>query len=147
MGSSVQPCLSPEPGVRLRPETAAPSADGDILVVDDEESVRTLLTAILHSGGFRVRTAANGPEALELFSAQPGNIALVILDYVMPLMDGTEVLRELRRLAPAVKVILSSGHSSSFDLRDLLSAGMTAFLPKPYRPQELLRIVREVLAS
>ena len=84
---------------------------------------------------------------LELFSSRANDFALVILDYVMPEMDGAEVLRELRRLAPEVKIILSTGHSSKLDMRDLLAAGVTALLPKPYRPQDLLRVVGEVLES
>jgi CheY-like chemotaxis protein len=142
VGSTLPECLSPSPDAVPHPPAIA-----DVLVVDDEEPVRSLVTAILHAAGFRVHAAANGPEALDLFSSHPGDFDLVILDYVMPDMDGTEVMRELRRLVPSVKVILSSGHSSCFDLRDLVAAGVTAFLPKPYRPQDLLRVVRDVLAS
>jgi PAS domain S-box-containing protein len=112
-----------------------------ILLVDDEEAIRLLGKTILERKGYQVLTAGDGRETVEIFSRRKEEIDLVILDLTMPHLSGEEVLRQLRRIGPELKVIVSSGQrtnpSSSF--RNV------SFLPKPYRPDDLLRTVIEVL--
>ncbi|TAK06953.1 MAG: PAS domain S-box protein [Candidatus Manganitrophaceae bacterium] len=128
--------------------TASPSAEKlaavggkTILLVDDEEAIRDLGKTILEHKGYRVLTAEDGRETIEIFSAQKAEIDLVVLDLTMPHRSGGEVLRQLRQIEPKLKVVVSSGHRTdhSLDLTDVL------FLPKPYRPNDLLRIVMDAL--
>lgn len=137
----------------LRPAAAANEwrGSGTVLVVDDEESVRNVAKAILKRAGLRVLTVAGGREALDLLRRNGhngGQVGAVLLDLVMPRMDGKEVLEELRSFSPELPVILSSGYAEERETGARLSArGPTSFLAKPYRPVELLERVREVLAG
>lgn len=112
-----------------------------ILLVDDEETIRDMGKTILEHQGNRVLTATNGREALEVFFNQKEEIDLVILDLTMPHGSGGDLLRDLRRADPDLKIIVSSGHraESTGDLEGVF------FLPKPYRPNDLLRLVMEAL--
>jgi signal transduction histidine kinase/ActR/RegA family two-component response regulator len=120
---------------------------GTVLVVDDEESVRNVARAILKRAGLQALTAAGGREALEILRSR-GDVSVVVLDLVMPQMNGQAVLRELRSFAPKLPVILSSGYIGEHETATRLAAeGPTGFLPKPYRPAELLDKVRQVLVE
>ena len=117
---------------------------GLVLVADDETAVRTVARRVLERAGFTVVTAADGREALAVFTAGQDDIRAVLLDMTMPLMRGDEVCRELCRLRPDVRVVLTSGFSDPS-----LGPGLTghiSFLAKPWTPQQLLAAVREVLA-
>src|SRR3954454_3309406 len=87
-----------------------------ILVVDDERAVRVMIGRALTELGYRVAEAAGGPEALQL--AREDRPDLVVLDYVMPGMDGAEVARELAALDPDLPIIFSTGHGALRALRD-----------------------------
>jgi len=116
-----------------------------ILVVDDEDMVRNLAQAVLIRWGYRVLTASNGEEALSLYHSHGHEIDLVLLDYTMPGMNGLQVLHMLQALNPDVRVIFSSGLSAQSDSERLLDGGARAFVAKPYRVEELVRRVRQVL--
>jgi PAS domain S-box-containing protein len=118
-----------------------------ILVVDDEPVVRDLGRAVLERAGFRVLTADNGEEALDLHRARGSEIDLVLLDYAMPRLNGLQVLEELRTRDPGVRVIFTSGYTMDSDAERLLSAGARAFVPKPYRTSELIDAVRGALGE
>jgi PAS domain S-box-containing protein len=122
-----------------RPERAC------ILVVDDEPIVRDLGRAVLERAGFRVLTADDGEEALDLYRARGGEIDLVLLDYAMPRLNGLQVLEGLLALDPQVRVVFTSGYTMDSDTDRLLSAGARAFVPKPYRTTELVEAVRGAL--
>ena len=114
---------------------------GAIMVVDDEDIVRTTCARILRKDGWRVIEAANGPEAIDLFRKDPSGVACVLLDQSMPHMDGMTVFRELRAIEPRARVILSSGYSSE----DLMAEGLDGFIQKPYTAQELAQKIAQVL--
>ncbi|MGA7104121.1 MAG: PAS domain S-box protein [Candidatus Deferrimicrobiaceae bacterium] len=116
-----------------------------ILFVDDEEMIRDLGVQILTMQGYRVLTARDGPQAIEKFLAGGETVDLVLLDLTMPNMSGLEVLERIREVNPLAKVVLSSGHRADDDHSPDRISGASAFLPKPYRADELTRIVREVL--
>lgn len=145
---------APDASAPLRQPAAAANGwrgSGTVLVVDDEESVRNVAKAILKRAGLRVLTAAGGREALDLLRRNGhngGQVGAVLLDLVMPRMDGKEVLEELRSFSPELPVILSSGYTEEHENGARLAAHgqPTRFLPKPYRPAELLERVREALA-
>jgi len=116
-----------------------------ILFVDDEEMIRDLGVQILTMQGYRVLTAVDGQQAIEMFLARGETIDLVLLDLTMPNMSGLEVLERIRKINPRAKVVLSSGHRADEAHSPERISGASAFLPKPYRADVLTRIVREVL--
>lgn len=113
----------------------------EILVVDDEDGVRALISAILIRQGYRVIEAANGQDALDVFQRSPGSIDLVVTDVMMPGMLGTTLATRLGALKPGVRILFVSGYS-----REKVVLGPEAeFLQKPFTPATLVRNVRELL--
>ncbi len=117
-----------------------------VLVIDDEEQVRTLIREVLEGAGHEVMEAGNGREAMKLYEANPTNV--VITDLVMPEQDGLETIRELRRRFPAVKIIAVSGAQQKLNL-DLLyvaeKLGALRTLEKPFDIRKLVALVEELL--
>lgn len=120
---------------------------GHILVVDDEELMREVSSSILESQGFDVLTAAAGDEAVDLFKQHHDTIRLVLLDRTMPGMDGDVVLERIRQIDPTTAVLLMSGYKEKDALRGLDPGSLDGFLPKPFRPTDLLRELRRALDS
>jgi DNA-binding response OmpR family regulator len=99
----------------------------------------------LQAAGFEVIVAADGREAIEKFTAAMASVDLVILDLTMPHFDGEGCFRELRKLRPGVKVILSSGYNEQDIVDRFAGKGLAGFIQKPYTTSELLAKIREVL--
>jgi DNA-binding response OmpR family regulator len=116
-----------------------------ILIIEDEENIRQTMQMALQTEGYEVETAADGPEGLYRFR-QPGRWSLVLLDQRMPGMQGLEVLRELKAIDPAVPVILITAYGTLELTAEVLGAGASGFLRKPFIPAELREVVRETLA-
>jgi signal transduction histidine kinase/ActR/RegA family two-component response regulator len=116
-----------------------------VLVVEDEEQIRKLARRVLEQLGYVVLEAVDGVHGLTVYQEEQSRIAAVILDLTMPKKSGLEVLATMRRLNPAVRVILSSGYSAAAQKLDLPRLGVMAFLQKPYVPNELARTLRNVL--
>jgi PAS domain S-box-containing protein len=116
-----------------------------LLLVDDEEFVRDLGKRILRRAGYKVITASNGKEALEIYGKARGEIKLVILDLLMPEMGGKECLRELHKIEPELKIVVASGFSSTTSVDESAELGARAFVSKPFRIEELLHQVRRIL--
>ncbi|MFQ5950002.1 MAG: response regulator, partial [Nitrospiria bacterium] len=95
--------------------------------------------------GYNVLLAKDGGEALESFRRERERIRLAVLDLTMPRQSGWEVLRQLRLLDPALKVIISTGHDISDQRKDSSDLEHVAILPKPYSPRELVQKIRETL--
>lgn len=112
-----------------------------ILVVDDEERVLNFLRSKLKASGYEVLTASNGLEALEQAQAQEPD--LIVLDLLMPKMDGFETLKELRSFS-AVPVIILSARGADVDKIKGLDLGADDYLPKPFNPDELVARVEAV---
>jgi CheY-like chemotaxis protein len=120
---------------------------GTILLVDDEETVRSVTQRILEKLGFTVLTAADGREALDVFSKRAKEIVCVLLDLTMPHMGGEETYRELRRIKSDVRVILASGYDEQ-DVSDRFgSKGLAGFLHKPFQIVELISKLQQALAK
>lgn len=117
-----------------------------VLVIDDEEQVRTLIREVLEGAGHEVIEARNGREAMKLYEANPSSV--VITDLVMPEQDGIETIRELRRRFPAVKIIAVSGAEQKLNL-DLLyvaeKLGALRTMEKPFDIRKLVALVEELL--
>jgi len=131
------------------PETADPAHDwrgeGTVLVVDDEETVRVLAARMLERMGFSVLAAVDGAQAVEVYRARHAEIVAVLLDMTMPHMDGEEACRELRRIDPDVRVVLSSGYNESEATTRFKGMGLSGFIQKPYRSEDLLAVMRVAL--
>jgi DNA-binding NtrC family response regulator len=95
--------------------------------------------------GYRIITAANGEEAMEKYLAQKDEIHLIALDLGMPGMGGYRCLEEILKIDPGAKVIIASGYNDLEKKDELLQAGASAFLGKPYRYREIVKMVRNVL--
>ena len=108
-----------------------------ILVADDETIVLNLLVDLLQSRGYRVLTASDGVEAAEIYSAKQDDIDLVILDVVMPRMDGLEALKKILETNPRAKVLMISGYAQIDTVDNCLQAGAKGFIRKPFRISEI----------
>lgn len=116
-----------------------------ILVVDDEPSIRSALKDILQLEGYQVCTASNGREGVELFSQAGHDFDLVIMDMRMPEMDGKTAFREIRRLKNDQKVVLISGYSQQEDLQELIKNGAAEFIAKPFQVDQVIEKVSAIL--
>ena len=113
-----------------------------VLVVEDEFAIRDITQHTLESFGYRVITADNGVEAVDLYAKEAANIALVLTDLMMPVMDGAEAIKLLRRINPSVKIIVFS----ALELPRELKPSVQGFMAKPYTAETLTHLVRDVLA-
>jgi two-component system cell cycle sensor histidine kinase/response regulator CckA len=118
-----------------------------ILLVEDEEGLRTLNARGLASRGYTVLVAGNGVEAIEVLEQQGGKVDLVVSDVVMPEMDGPTLLKELRVRNPDLKIIFVSGYAEDAFQKHLPEHGQFAFLPKPFTLKQLVAAVKETIAS
>ena len=125
-------------------ESSRMSGRETILVVEDEDVLRTLLSSFMRSLGYTVIAAPDGKEALALYEAEPERYQLVISDMLMPNMDGIELHQKLRDIRPEVKFIRVTGYSLT-DVDEKTLAALAAVLRKPYTPMQMINLVRETL--
>ncbi|MBV9241642.1 MAG: sigma-54-dependent Fis family transcriptional regulator, partial [Acidobacteria bacterium] len=115
----------------------------DILIVDDEQSYRQLLTLVFQEEGHNMRTAMNGRQALELLKQGPAQV--IVSDVKMPDMDGIEMLRAVRETLPEIGVVLMTAFASVDTAREAFKLGADDFIQKPFDVEELKLIVRKTL--
>ena len=120
-------------------------SSGNILIVDDEYIMRLTATRILEEYGYNTTTACDGLEAIKLYQQAPNSFNLVILDMIMPGMNGKDCFEELQKINPEVKAILASGFSKDVDIKAMKDKGLNSFISKPYRSSELIEIVNKIL--
>ena len=120
---------------------------GTILLVEDEDVVRDVAHNLLTKLGFETLVAENGKEAVDIFKKHESKISLVVMDIVMPVMDGREAFYELKEINKDVKVILLSGFKREASINSLLEEGVKGFLQKPYTIQAFREKVVEVLGQ
>ncbi len=113
---------------------------GAVLVVDDEDLLRGLLSKIIMRDGLKVLQASSGKEALELLDKN--NITVVLSDIVMPEMNGLELLVEVKEKNPTMPVVLVTGHGSEYSKDDILAAGADGFISKPFKNAEIISRIR-----
>ncbi len=118
---------------------------GHILLVDDEDIVREVNQQILEAMGYTVMVADSGRQAVEIYRQHHDLIQAVILDMIMPDMNGRDTFGALKRIQPDVRVILASGYSRDEQVGRILAEGCKAFIQKPFRIEELSEILNEVL--
>ena len=140
-----------EIAARREPERDGRATDltgrGTVLLVEDEEAVRSFAARALASRGYTVIQAASGTEALARIDGNIDGIDLVVSDVVMPEMDGPTLLKELRRRRPELKVIFVSGYAEEAFKKNLPDGESFVFLPKPFSLKELVAAVKETMAA
>jgi PAS domain S-box-containing protein len=120
---------------------------GTILVVDDEDSVRSVASRMLSALGFHVLTASNGCEALEVFFPHRDEIVGVLLDLTMPQLDGAATFTELRRMKPDIRVILMSGFNEQDAINRFAGKGLAGFVQKPFKAETLQAKLRAIFET
>lgn len=118
-----------------------------ILLVDDEPHLLETGQELLNLSGYHVFTAISGEEALSILGSHTNEISLAILDLMMPGMGGLKCLAEMRKLAPHLKVVLVSGNSADVIAQQITDQGDIAFVQKPYRFEDLNRVIRKILGD
>jgi PAS domain S-box-containing protein len=120
---------------------------GTIILIDDEEIVRKTVFTLLDNLGYNVKTFANGKEGLAYYEANWEEIDLILLDVIMPEIDGPEVFTRLKKINSAVKVLLFSAYSATRDVQDALNNGALGFIHKPILRDELSHKISQALAD
>ena len=116
-----------------------------ILAVDDENKIIRLISESMGALGYNIISASDGQEAVKLFAQNKSDIDLVILDLMMPSMNGYEAFKEIKAIDPATKIILCTGYVADENVQEMLNNGVKGLLKKPYRIEDLSRAVRLVL--
>ena len=127
-------------------EPSAPPLKRHIVVVDDEQALREMLSELLSWLGYRVTAFADSQEAVDYYAKHQADVDLVILDWKMPGLDGLQCCRKLQEICPQVKVLISTGYCLEEDRQRFISEGATGILPKPYVSAELSKAVADALS-
>jgi CheY-like chemotaxis protein len=120
---------------------------GKILLVDDEKAVLDVTRMILEHFGYTVVPAQSGTEAIDLFSREPAQIDVVVLDLTMPNVGGAEVFQRIRALRADVPILFSSGYTSNSIPAELAGQPSTEFLQKPYQASALVGKIQVLIAA
>jgi CheY-like chemotaxis protein len=118
---------------------------GHLLIIDDEEALREIISGMLTDYGYKVSSASDGLEALEFYKKHGDTVDLVIIDMNLPRCTGDECFKELRKINPDVKAIISTGFSLTEETEKILEEGVHGFLQKPFEMKQLLKLITEVL--
>jgi len=129
-------------------EASLPRGNGEtILVVDDETSILIITSQTLQAFGYQVLTATDGAEAVAIYAQHRHEIAVVLTDMMMPIMDGPATIRALTKIDPAVKIVAASGRNASAEVAKASGIGVKHFLTKPYTAGTLLKSMRAILTE
>ena len=123
------------------------SGMGIVLIVDDDQGLLTVASSMIERIGFSVLCAKSGMEAIKLYKENRDKIAVVLLDWNIPEMDGAEVARALHHLQPGLKILLSSGYSEEMVMQSFAPSDVAGFIHKPYSFKQLKHKLREVIVS
>jgi two-component system cell cycle sensor histidine kinase/response regulator CckA len=133
--------------IKILPLPPPRSAAETILIVEDEEMQREMLSLLLSEKGYAILTASDGAEAVEVFRLNSGRITLVILDIGLPRQNGVDAFLRIKEINPAAPVIFATGYIEQELRTQVMECGARAFLAKPYRPLEILQTVRNVIEA
>ncbi len=123
-----------------------PRGNGEtVLIVDDEASIRQITRQTLESFGYHTLLAADGHQAVSLYTTYQSAIDVVLTDMMMPIMDGPATIKKLMEINPAVRIVATSGITANRELAHVSGQGVKNFLPKPYTAETLLRLLKQVL--
>jgi two-component system cell cycle sensor histidine kinase/response regulator CckA len=135
--------------IEAEPEAEKPplsAVSNKVLLVDDEEIIRHVGDRMLRKKGFEVLLARNGKEAVEMYSRLKDDIAVVLLDLIMPEMDGKEAYRELKKINPKVRIVFTSGYGPH-DRPDLVDGTGVHFLQKPFHTEILYQTIKSAMGN
>ena len=139
----------PSDSMEERPPHAQPAlarGSGLVLVVDDEETIRSTARLALERHGFKVLLARNGQEGVDLLRESPGPVSVVLLDMAMPVMGGEQAFRKMVEIRPGIAVIATSGYDEEETVARF-GDGLAGFLQKPYTAMQLANKVKEVAGA
>jgi DNA-binding response OmpR family regulator len=117
-----------------------------VLVTEDEDEIRELLSLLFKTEGYTVLQAADGQTALDLIRANKDSIILLVTDLGLPKLGGFELIKEARALIPSLKIIAASGFGHANVRSDLREVGVVEFFPKPFEPLDLLAAAKRMIA-
>ena len=145
----VEPDPVEENVVPIKPKKSSGPQDlsgtGCVLLVEDEDAVRSFAVRALEMRGYTVLEAASGEEALELFEDDPDGVDLIVSDVIMPSMTGPEMMRKVRELRPDVKFIFISGYAEDAFREEMFDGENFRFLAKPFSLKEFGVKVKEAM--
>lgn len=118
-----------------------------LLLVEDEEMLLDVLKSLLEENGYKILTAHNGKEAIEIYKQNKDDIALVVSDMGLPVLGGWEAFQKMKEVNPNVKAILASGYVDPQFKAETLKAGAIDYLQKPYDPEEIVRKVSQAITK
>ncbi|MEZ0260442.1 MAG: ATP-binding protein [Alphaproteobacteria bacterium] len=128
-------------------EQEAPRGNGEtILIVDDEASILAITSQTLQAFGYKVMTSTNGAEAVAVYAQHRNDIAVVLTDMMMPIMDGGATIQALKKINPSVKIIAASGLDANGSVAKATEAGVCHFLKKPYTAFAVLQMLKKALS-
>jgi CheY-like chemotaxis protein len=129
-----------------RSDRELPAGRGEnILVVDDEAAIREIIKVTLETNGYRVATATDGAEAVALFASETRKFKAVVVDVMMPFLDGPSTIRAIQRLDPIMKFVTISGLMDQNRTAQLSELGNVTFLAKPFTTEQILKTLHEIL--
>lgn len=118
-----------------------------VMVAEDEYSIREVTASTLEAYGYKVLSANNGADAVALYAQNKDKINVILMDLMMPVMDGHASIRAIRKINPGIKIIAVSGLAEKNKLAKIADTRVQAFLPKPYTAERLLKTIREVIGT
>jgi len=141
------PLCSAEPvTMEQRPQASGPLEGGEtILIAEDEDGIRKLMSNVFKQYGYHILSAANGAEALEIARSYDSNIDLVITDIVMPRLSGPDFVKQLQEFRPGTKVIFMSGYARDWSVTEAGVDDDAEIVDKPFDPDDLLAVARKLL--
>jgi two-component system, cell cycle sensor histidine kinase and response regulator CckA len=142
--TSLEPAIS---AVASSVTDAAPIRAHCVLIVDDNSVVLGSTRQLLESLGYEVLCASDGREAVGVYEQHRGQVGVVLLDMVMPILGGRDTFRILRTIDPGVRVLLTSGQVDSLSVSDLMDSGAEGFLPKPLDVDQLCQALDRIFGS
>lgn len=137
---------APAAGIEVSGDTLPQGQNRIVLLVDDEPDILAMTRAILQANGYQVLTAGSGEKAIALLREKEGRIDAVVLDMMMPGLDGPATMRLLHSLQPRLPVVAVSGLAAPGRIAEVLAAGAASFLSKPFSDEQLLRSLHQVLS-
>jgi two-component system, cell cycle sensor histidine kinase and response regulator CckA len=133
-----------EPEDPLPHHQAIPASRGSVLLVDDEPLILSSSRRLLKTLGYDVLVAESGQEAIDVYRSSRRPVHLVILDFVMPEMDGAQTFKQIKEINPNARVIISSGYSKDGKIESILKAGALGFIQKPFDLEQIARMLRDL---
>lgn len=131
----------------IHPQCPPPDSRPAVLFVDDEEIIRRIGTRVLENAGYTVFTAADGAEALEVFTEHRDRVGCVVLDLVMPKLDGIQTYHKLRALSPGLSVIMTTGYGEGEIKSKFEKLDLAGFLRKPFTASALSGLVSDCVGK